>query len=127
MGTFKDAPLGDRLGSAAAARQAMLGRFQARRNTDDPQVAARRAEREAVAAARTLRLAEREAERSAQEAARIARQAEMEAEEARQREIAAAEETQAAAEAALTAEARLAEQKSARDARYAARKARQRG
>ncbi|MBK3425704.1 DUF6481 family protein, partial [Methylobacterium ajmalii] len=52
MGKFKEAPLGDRLGTAAAARQAMLGRFQARSTADDPALIARRAERQAVAEAR---------------------------------------------------------------------------
>ncbi|MFH6783221.1 MULTISPECIES: DUF6481 family protein [Methylobacterium] len=127
MGKFKEAPLGDRLGSAAAARQAMLGRFQARDTTNDPALLARRAEREAVAAARTVRLAEREAERAAQEAVRLARESEAKAEQARQDEIAAAEATERAAEAVQAAETRLADQKAARDARYAARKARQRG
>ena len=127
MGKFKEAPLGDRLGSAQAARQAALARFQSRANDDDPAVAARRAVRQAIAAARTTRLAEREAERAAQDAARIAREAEAAAEEARLREIAAAEETERAAEAERNAETRQAEQKAARDARYAARKARKRG
>ena len=89
MGKFKEAPLGERLGSAAAARQAALARFQARTTEDDPAVAARRAVRQAIASARTIRLAEREAERAVQEEARIARDAAAMAEEVRRREIAA--------------------------------------
>lgn len=120
MGKFGDAPLGDRLQSAAEARQATLARFQARPSEADPAVASCRAERQALVAARSLRLAEREADRQA-EAARAA------AEQVRLLEQEAADQARDAAEASARALALQAEQKTARDARYAARKARKLG
>ncbi|MBK3422505.1 hypothetical protein HPY25_11265, partial [Methylobacterium sp. IIF4SW-B5] len=62
-----------------------------------------------------------------QEAERLVRETEARAEETRQREVAAADEIRLAAEAAVAAEQREIDQKAARDARYAARKARKRG
>lgn len=111
------AGLGDRLGKAAEARKAMLDRFKDRPAADDPAVIARNAERAALAAAREARLAEREAERSAiaerEETARVERAARD-----------AAESAQAQVAQAEAVENLAAEQKAARDARYAARKAR---
>ena len=68
----------DRQANSAAAKQALLERFKARPGPDDPIMQQRRAEREAVAAARAARDAEKaaarvEAERLAViEAARLA-------------------------------------------------------
>ena len=85
----------DRQANSAAAKKALLERFKARPGPDDPIMQQRRAEREAIAAAR----AEREAEK-----ARI--RAEQERLEALERERIAEEKRQAeiAAEAARKAE-----------------------
>jgi hypothetical protein len=103
----------DRLSAAAAAKQALLERFRARPSPDDPAEIARQAALKAVSDARDVRIAERKAAKEA-EAARLA------AEEAARRVQAQA----AAAEAKVRAAAAEAERKAARDARYAARKAR---
>jgi hypothetical protein len=113
MSGFKEPGFADRQKSAQQAKQNLLNKFRAQPGPDDPAVAKRRAEREALAARREQTRLEREAARAEQkrreeeaiaaEAARIAREKEEEA-------------------------ARLAEaeagQKAKRDARYAARKAR---
>ena len=103
----------DRISAAAAAKQALLERFRSRPSTDDPAWIEQQAALKAIADARDTRNAERKAAKEA-EAARIA--AEL-----------AARKTQeqiAAAEAKARAAALEAERKAARDARYAARKAR---
>ena len=111
MSGFKEPGFADRQKAAAQAKRDLLNKFRAQPGPDDPEMAKRRAEREAIAAnrekARLAREAEkaeakqREAEAKAAEAARIAREKEEEA------------ARQVAAEA---------EQKAKRDARYAARK-----
>jgi hypothetical protein len=110
----------DRMNNSAAAKKALLDKFRAASTTGNPELAAKRAEREAVVRAREERQAEREAAKRVLEAERAAaearRLAELEAEKAAQ-----------AAEAALAEERRialLAEQKAARDLRYANRKKR---
>lgn len=103
----------DRLSAAAAAKQALLDRFRARPSADDPTEIARQAALKAVSDARDARVAERKAAKEA-EAARVA------AELAARR----TQEQIAAAEAKLRVAAQEAERKAARDARYAARKAR---
>lgn len=120
----RNVDFGDRLATAAAAKQALLEKARAKAN--DPELAKRAEERAAIAAAREAREAERRAVRKAEQE-RIA------AEHAAEQERKAAE---AAAEAerirqgkrpvsrpALSPE----EAKAARDARYAARKARVKG
>ncbi len=116
----------DRLNVAAKARRDLLEKARASAPANDPEFAKRQAARREAAAARQTRLAERKAaklaektrkaeEKGAEEAARtIALKAEQESR-------AAAEAENAAREIALAAE-----QKAARDARYAARKARRR-
>jgi Family of unknown function (DUF6481) len=113
MSGFKEPGFTDRQKAAQQARQNLLKKFREQPGPDDPDVARRRAEREAIVANRERLRQEREAakaeqkrreeEAAATEAARIAR--EKEEEETRQAEL-------------------LAEQKAKRDARYAARKAR---
>ncbi len=103
----------DRLSAAAAAKQALLERFRARPGADDPAVIAQQANLKAIADARDARAAERRAAKEA-EAARAA------AEAAARR----AQDQIAATEAKARAAAIEAERKAARDARYAARKAR---
>jgi hypothetical protein len=112
MKQFNDKFFADRLQSAAKARQAMLQRARMPA-ADDPAVLKRKAERQAIVAAREAR---REAkEREAKEQA-----AREEAEKAEQAAIAALK----AREEADLAVAEQAEQKAKRDARYAARKKR---
>ena len=126
MAIFKEKGFAERRQSAIEARKALLEKFKTRPADDDPEVQARRAEREAIARARAQREAERQ--RLKQE------KAEQEARERAEREAAAAAKAQAeAAEKALSEEdlvSRLladeADRKAKRDARYAARKARQR-
>jgi hypothetical protein len=103
----------DRLSAAAAAKQALLERFRARPGVGDPAWEEQQAALKAIADARDVRNAERKAAKEA-EAARVA------AELAAQR----TQQQIAAAEAKARALALEAERKAARDARYAARKAR---
>jgi len=103
----------DRISAAAAAKQALLERFRARPAADDPAEIARQAALKAIADARDARAAERKAAKDA-EAARLA------AEQAARR----AQELEAATQAKARAAAAEAERKVARDAKYAARKAR---
>jgi hypothetical protein len=103
----------DRLSAAAAAKEALLERFRSRPSAGDPAWEEQQAALKAIADARDIRIAERKAAKEA-EAARVA------AELAAKR----VEELKAAAEAKTRAIAAEAERKAARDARYAARKAR---
>jgi hypothetical protein len=103
----------DRISAAAAAKQALLERFRARPRPDDPAEIERQAGLKAIADARDARVAERKAAKEA-EAARLA------AEEAARR----AAEQEAAKQAKAQERALEAQRKAARDARYAARKAR---
>jgi hypothetical protein len=114
VAVFKD-DFKERKEAAANARKALLARFKAAPGPDDPGYQERQAELKRVAEAREARIAERRAAMAAEEARK--------AEEAR---AAAAAAAVAAAEAAARARALAAEQKAARDARYAARKARKR-
>ncbi len=107
----------DRLGEAAKAKKARLEKARAMAPTNDPDFAERQAARREAALARDARNAERKATRLAE--AKI--KAEAEAAERLAREQALAEET--AARIARAANLEI-EQKAARDARYAARKAR---
>lgn len=107
----------DRLSASQSARQAAVERLKAKLDPNTPEAVKRREERMALAAAREARVAEREAAKVAelkrQEDERIAREAaEREEREAKKRQE--AEDLQSL----------LAAQKAARDARYAARKAR---
>ena len=113
MGRFDNTKFGDRIDTAAAARKALVDKMKNRPGDDDPEVARRRAEREAIVEARAKREAEKEEarrlqalkeaeEKAAREAAEAAEraareQAEFEAELERQRQ---AELDKAAAEAA---------------------------
>ncbi len=120
MKSFKDKSLTDRLADKTAAKKDLLDKLKARPGPDDPVVQARVAERKAIAEARAVREA---AKAVAAERAAIERKA---------RAAAEAEERRLAAERAAEEErqkidlkaALEAAQKRARDARYAARKAR---
>lgn len=113
MSGFKEKGFGDRQGAALAAKQDQLRKFHENSVVDDATFAEQQAARLAVRVAREQRAAERQANREATAA------------------NAAAEKLAAEAQAAQEAAARAAndqnlliEQKAARDARYAARKAR---
>jgi hypothetical protein len=103
--------LNDRLSAAAAARKALIEGFKTKR--DDPDVLARQAALKEISAAREARRSQRQADKEA-EAVRLAA-------EAAARD---AEEKRLAQETKINAAALEAERKAARDARYAARKAR---
>jgi Family of unknown function (DUF6481) len=103
----------DRLSAAAAAKQALLEQFRSRPGPSDPAWIEHQAELKAIADARDARAAERKAVKEA-EAARVA--AELAARRTRENIAAAAAKARAAGLEA--------ERKVARDARYAARKAR---
>ena len=116
MSAFKKSDdFNERLSTAAKARQASLEKFRARPRADDPAVAEQQAARLATSQARDVRKAARTAETARLQAEAI-RQA---AEEVVRKATAEAE--QAAQKVTLEVEL-----KTARDARYAARKARQR-
>jgi len=118
MKGFKEKTFADRLQEAANARKSALERFRARPAADDPEVVKRRQERLEIAAAREARAAERRVAKEA-EAAVLA---EREAIEKTERE---ARERRDAIEKLIRDSADATERKAARDARYAARKARQ--
>jgi len=120
MKGFKEKTFADRLQEAADARKAALERFKARPAQDDPEVIRRRDERLRIAQAR----AERDAVRKAQKEAEAAVRAEQEAVDRAERE---ARERRDAIEKVIRDASEAAERKAARDARYAARKARQTG
>lgn len=117
---FKGNKFGERQSTSADAKRAVLAKFQQRPSADDPEVQARAVERKAIADARDARLAERRVEREAEAARQAAeREAALAAEAVRRKE----EEAQAV-EATRNEALRKLEQKAARDAKYAARKAR---
>jgi Family of unknown function (DUF6481) len=113
----RDANFTDRLETAAKAKQAQLARARAKDPTKDPEFAARQEARAVAAYAREERESDRQiaklAEREKEAAERDARKAEQVALEAERAGRVTRQKT-----------ASLAEQKAARDARYAARKAR---
>ena len=117
MSVFKEKTFSDRLSTANAAKRAMLEKFRAQPKLNDPAVQERLAAQLALAQAREARVAERKAQK---EAERVAREAELKRLE-EERIAAEKEARRIEGEKAL---AMLAEQKAARDARYAARKAR---
>ena len=137
MGTFNHANFNDRKNASANAKAALLEKLRNRPAADDPAALAKQAERQAILDAREKRNAEREAARlehdrelEAERAALAAAEAAAQAERERQLEadrVIAESEKAALEEARLQRAARIiadeAERKAARDARYAARKA----
>ena len=134
VGRFNSANFADRITSTTEAKKALVEKMKARPADDDPDVLRKKAEREAIAEARAKRTAEKEGARRLQlqheaeeRAAREAAEAAAEAERQTQLEV----ERQAAEAARLERAARIladeADRKAARDARYAARKARVKG
>ena len=117
MAAFKGSTFKDRAEAAAQAKKTLLEAFKARVPTDDPAYQARMEARREVAEARAQRAAERQRTKE-EDQKRL--KAETEA-----RVIAEAEESaRKATETAARDEAIRNERKAARDARYAARKAR---
>ena len=128
MSGFRDQGFGDRRSAADSAHKAMQQRFHATVGADDPAFAERKAARQATSAPREVRLAERvankaaEAERGALE--RACEAAEQKARETAERELRLQQEAREIVERAERQATLQVEQKAARDARYAARKAR---
>ena len=122
MPAFKHADFADRATSAAKAKQALIEKFRARPGPDDPAVQAKVAERLAIAEAREKRDQERKLTKEAEAARKAVEELERQAEAARK----AAEKTEEEKARKLDLLAMEADRKAARDARYAARKARKR-
>jgi hypothetical protein len=119
MSGYKDQGFNERLSSAANAKRALLEKYKAQPRPDDPAILEQRATRQALVAAREARMAERKVAREI-EAKRLA-----EEKAVRDATLKAEQAERAKADEAARIEL-LAQQKAARDARYAARKARQR-
>lgn len=123
MGAFDFRNFDDRRQHSASAKATLLAKFKARPAPDDPEMVAKAEARRELARARDERTREREAarreaERMAAEEKRAREEAELAAQLAREEvERVAAEERKAA---------ELLAKKAARDARYAARKAKAR-
>jgi hypothetical protein len=111
MSGFKEPSFADRQKAAQQARQNILNKFKSQPGLDDPEVAKRRAEREAQAAERAKAKLARDAAKAEKQRLEAEAAAQAAAQLAREKEEAAARE----------AELEL-ERKAARDARYAARK-----
>jgi hypothetical protein len=129
MSSYKDDRHSDRLSAAANAKKAMLERFRAKPGLEDPAVQERQAARLAISQARDARIAERKKAAEAEAARKLieaeaekARLAALEVEAAQERARQAEMDVQTAAQK----EVLEAERKAARDAKYAARKARRR-
>ncbi len=120
MAAFKGGLYSERASASAEAKKALLEKFKAKPPPDDPEVLARAAERKAIAEAREQRAAERRVLKEAEEARMAAERAAADLEA----QARAAEDAARAAEKLLRDEQLKAERKAARDARYAARKAR---
>jgi len=122
----KQSGFDDRLTAAANAKKTLLEKFLAKTAANDPGLAERQSVRQAIGADREIRDAKRRAlrlESEAHAAAEAAAKAAVLAAEQIAREAAAAEQVVSDAADALALKV---EQKIARDARYAARKARDR-
>lgn len=123
---YKDDSFGARLDSATRAKQAALARIRSQAGPGDPALEERLAARKAVVAAREARQAERSAAREAEAVRKAAERAAKELEE-QAAKVAEAERLASEEQARILAvEAEKIQQKANRDARYAARKARQR-
>ncbi len=117
MAAFKGSTFKDRAEAAAQAKKVLLEAFKSRTPADDPGLQARQAARRAVMEAREIRTAERQRARAEEEAR-------LKAEQEAAAKAAAEEAERRAIEAAARDEQIRNERKAARDAKYAARKAR---
>ena len=122
MSGIKEKGFNERLSAAAEARKVQLDKFRAKPGPNDPAVVERQAARRAAVIARDVRAAERKIAKAQLAAKEAERHAAEQAEKA-MREVDA---LQKAADQAARDVTSVTEQKAARDARYAARKARQR-
>jgi hypothetical protein len=120
MAPYKPQNFGDRLNTAASAKKAALEKFEAKSAALATVSAEKQAERIALAAAREARAAERELAKQAKTVQDAQAKAERQAAQA---EAKLAEEARLAEESVQEANLEI-ERKAARDARYAARKAR---
>jgi len=127
MRGFKEKGFNDRLEAAAKAKQAQLERARAKSPQNDPEFAKRQAERKKLAEEREARIAARAAEKAAEAQREAERRAAEEAARIEAERLAAEERERLKREEADKLVQLLAEQKAARDARYAARKTRQKG
>jgi hypothetical protein len=121
----KEPGFAERLQTSAKAKKVQLEKVRARAVTNDSQSAERQAARVDTAEARKIRTAER---KQSNRTAAQEREAQRAAEKARQAQAVLEEKARKEAERAAQAEAAAAlkkDQKVARDAKYAARKARQ--
>ena len=121
MPAFKNPTFQDRQAAAADARQKALDKLKAKPPVDEALMAERRAAREAKEQALAEERARKAEALAAAKAVKAAARAAKEAAEAAKR---AEEEAAAALKAARLTPPSAAEMKAARDARYAARKAR---
>ena len=120
MAIFKNANFDERRNAAEAAKKAKLEKFRALTAQINEGAAERQTTRQEIIAARDVRAAEREA-------ARLANEARSAEDQAAREIVVKAEQTERDAKTAEQAEREVAsgaERKAARDARYAARKAR---
>lgn len=134
MALYKEKDIFERRNAANDAKKALLERFKAKPAEDDPQVQARKAERQAIIEAREKRALEKEQQRVEREAREAVERAQREAEEAERKRL---DDERLAADAKIREQDELeraarelaeeAERKAKRDARYAARKTRKRG
>lgn len=124
MSGYKDQDFKARLTVAANAKKAMLERFRAKPGLDDPAVVERRNARQAISDAREARLATRRVANAEEATRRAAEQAARESAAAREAIEQAARAAELNAEEAAKDERLEIARKAARDARYAARKAR---
>ena len=132
MSSFNHANFADRLKNAASAKAAAVEKHKARPGPDDPSLIAKAAERKSLYEAKMARAAEKE-EIKQKRAAHNAEVQRLHAEEELALALTREAELEAEEQAALAlrrdraklALVNLADQKDVRDARYAARKARQ--
>ena len=124
MSAFREASFSERLGDAAKAKRAQLDKMRASARAGEPGLAERRAARSALNAARDIRLALRKTEKLASETREAEARARRKLADAEAEKLAQAARQREAVEGAAREIATLAEAKTARDARYAARKAR---
>ena len=126
MARFKGDDISERLATAKKAKDAALSHFRSRPAENDPAVIERKAAQIAVGLARDARIAQREAAKLADKE-RQALELKAREDEATRVALELAERTSLERQAEADREVTLlAEQKAARDARYAARKARRR-
>ncbi len=126
MRGFKEKGFNDRLQDQAKAKQALLERARAKSPQNDPEFAARQAERKKIAEERDARIAQRAAEKAEQQRLDAERKIAEAAAKAEADKLAEEERLRLRREEADRLVALAAEQKAARDARYAARKNRKR-